>query len=53
MAETIEITTSENTAKIVVDGNEIRDVIRYSLDEDSSERTLTLVIAIKGSALAR
>lgn len=46
MAKSVVISTKENDAKIVVDGNEISDIISYNLFEDRSRRTLTLEIAV-------
>ena len=48
MAESVQITTSENAAKIVVDGNEISDVLEYELKENSQGAVLTLRILVKG-----
>lgn len=46
MAKSVEILTKENTAKVVVDNNEIHDVLSYTLFEDAKSRTLTLSIAV-------
>lgn len=53
MAESVQITTSENAAKIVVDGNEISDVLEYELKEDQEGTILTLKILITGLIEAR
>lgn len=49
MAKSISIATKENTAKIIVDGNEINDVLAYGLTEDSEGAVLELKIAITDS----
>ena len=46
LAKSVVISTKENAAKIVVDGNEISDIISYNLFEDRSRRALTLEIAV-------
>lgn len=47
MAKSLEITTSKNAIKVVVDGNKIDDVISYELIENINEGTvLRLKIAI-------
>lgn len=48
MAASVYIHTKDNAAKIVVDGNEIDDVISYSLEESPKGSTLKLEIAIMG-----
>ena len=53
MAESIQITTRENAAKVVVDGNEISDVLEYKLKEDCKGAVLTLRIYVKGTIEAR
>lgn len=53
MAESVQITTRENAAKIVVDGNEISDVLEYELKEDSQGAVLTLRICVRGTIEAR
>ena len=53
MAKSVQITTSENAAKIVVDGNEISDVLEYELKEDQEGTILTLKILVTGSIEAR
>lgn len=53
MAKTIQIITKENVAKIVVDGNEIHDVISYTLQENSKCASLILEIAIIGEIEAQ
>lgn len=45
MAKSVIIQTQENAAKIIVDGNEISDVLSYTLHEDSSGAKLMLEIA--------
>ena len=53
MAESVHITTRENAAKVVVDGNEISDVLEYELKEDQECTILTLKILITGSSEAQ
>ena len=53
MAESAQITTNKNAAKIVVDGNEISDVLEYELKEDQEGTILTLKILVTGSIEAR
>ncbi len=48
MAESVQITTRENAAKVVVDGNEISDVLEYELKENGQGAVLTLRILVKG-----
>mgnify|MGYP005798201621 FL=1 len=48
MAESVQITTRENAAKIVVDGNEISDVLEYELKENCQGAVLTLRVLVKG-----
>ena len=49
MAENVTIQTSNNTANIVIDGNEIHGVTGYQLEEDERGAFLTLRIAITDS----
>lgn len=49
MAKSVSIQTKENAAKVIVDGNEISDVLSYSLTEDSKGAVLELRIAIMDS----
>lgn len=51
--EWVQITTRENAAKVVVDGNEISDVLEYELKEDSQGAVLTLRICVRGTIEAR
>ena len=53
MAESIHITTRENAAKVVVDGNEISDVLEYELKENGQGAVLTLRICVRGTIEAR
>ncbi len=54
MAKSVQITTRENAAKIVVDGNEISDVIAYTLEETAKGvAMLKLEIAITGEVEVR
>ena len=46
MAKELKILAKDNAAKIIVDGNEIHDVIRYGLTEDERGARLELTIAI-------
>lgn len=46
MAKSVKIYTKENTAKIIVDGNEIHDVVSYELSENRDGAFLTLKVAI-------
>ncbi len=45
----LKILTKENTAQIIVDGNEINDVLEYTLSENAEGAFLTLKIFISGS----
>ena len=49
MAESLRIETKQNAAKLIVDGNEIRDVLEYRLEESAQKRVLTVSVAIKDS----
>lgn len=49
MAESVQITTSKNAAKIVVDGNEISDVLEYELKEDYEGTVLALRVLVKSN----
>ena len=49
MAESVQITTSENAAKLVVDGNEISDVLEYELKEDCKGTVLALRVLVKSN----
>lgn len=49
MAKSISITTKENTAETIVDGNKISDVLSYGLTEDSQGAVLELKVAITDS----
>lgn len=52
--ETLLIESKKNTLQIVVDGNEMKDVLRYELAERANELpTLTLEMAITGKIEAR
>ena len=53
MAEWVQITTRENAAKVVVDGNEISDILEYELKENGQGAVLTLRIYVKGTIEAR
>ncbi len=53
MAKKVLISTKENAAKIVVDGNEISDVLSYTLEETSRSATLKLEIAIMSEVEAQ
>ena len=53
MAQTVSITTKENVAKIIVDGNEVSDVLSYRLEETENLATLTLKLAVKGKIEAQ
>lgn len=53
MAKSVSIQTKENTAEIIVDGNEISDVLSHSLIEDSKGAVLKLRIAIMDSVSVR
>lgn len=53
MAQTVLISTQQNAAKIIVDGNEINDVLEYHLEEGSGIASLTLKIAITGKIEAQ
>ena len=53
MAESVQITTRENAAKVVVDGNEISDVLEYELKENGQGAVLMLRIYVKGTIEAR
>ena len=46
MAKSVKIYIKENTAKIIVDGNEIHDVVSYELSENTDGAFLTLKIAV-------
>lgn len=46
MAKKLLIETGENAAKIVVDGNELADVLSYSLKEDY-EAGVVLTVSIQ------
>lgn len=48
LATSVYIHTKDNAAEIVVDGNEINDVISYTLEESPNGSTLKLEIAITG-----
>lgn len=50
MAESVHITTRENAAKVVVDGNEISDVLEYELKENGQGAVLTLRILVNPAA---
>ena len=49
MAESVVINVNDNTANIVIDGNEIHGVTGYQLEEDERGAFLTLRIAITDS----
>ena len=49
MAESVTIQTSNNTTNIVIDGNEIRGVTWYRLEEDEHGAFLTIRVAITDS----
>lgn len=49
MAKTLSITTEENAAKIIVDGNEISDVVSYELSENYGGAFLTVKIVVTGA----
>ena len=53
MAKTIFICTKENTAQIIVDGNEISDVLSYELSENTQGARLKLELAVIGAIEAQ
>lgn len=53
MAKSVKISTKENTAKIVVDGNEVSDVISYELTENQEGARIKLEILIMDSVEAQ
>lgn len=53
MASSVCIHTKDNAVHIVVDGNEMGDVISYSLEESPKGATLKLEIAITGEIEAK
>lgn len=54
MAKTLEIQTEKDTAKLILDGNEIHDVLSYRLEEGTEQLpTLTVQVAITGGVAVR
>jgi len=48
MAETLTITSEKNGTQIIIDGNQINDVVSYTLQESTEGAKLTLEIFVTG-----